>query len=228
MKTAIIKTTFWDDEEFESLNLDSKVLYFYLLANPTRTLHRITKINFKIASAHTGLSIEQLEIAKRGLIQQNLVIFKDRYYLLLKDYVEAKSGRFTKNVIEREEKEIPDEVKDYFENYTGTLPVYKDIYKDKDKDNDKKQKDNKDVFFEEFWKEYPEKKGKFKAKESYLKATKKVSPEILLEAIKKQKENNHFKGKDGINYIPHPTTWLNQGRWEDELKINKSEIITLG
>lgn len=144
MKTAIIKTTFWDDEEFETLNIDSKILYFYLLANPTRTLHKIIKLNDKVCSAHTGLSTDQIKIAKIGLIEKKLVVFKDRYYILLKDYVEAKKGRFTQNVIDREDKEIPKDIKDFLENYTGIIPVHKDNNKDKDnnkynnKDKEKK------------------------------------------------------------------------------------------
>ena len=26
-------------------------------------------------------------------------------------------------------------------------------------------------------------------------------------------------------YIPHPATWLNQGRWEDEIEIETNENI---
>lgn len=138
MKTAIIKTTFWDDESFEKLHLDSKIIYFYLMANPTRTLHKIIKLNPKIAQAHTGLHQEQFNNGLNQLIELGLVIFKDRYYILTKDFVEAKKGRFTEQAIEREENELPVEIIEYFnkneENYTGTIPVH--IYKDNNKDKD--------------------------------------------------------------------------------------------
>lgn len=137
MKTAIIKTTFWDDESFEKLHLDSKIVYFYLMANPTRTLHKITKLNPKVAQAHIGLHQDQFNTALKQLTELNLILVKDRYYILTKDFVEAKKGRFTDQAIEREENEIPQEIKDFFneneENYTGTVPVHIDI--DKDKDN---------------------------------------------------------------------------------------------
>lgn len=77
--------------------------------------------------------------------------------------------------------------------------------------------------FESFWLEFPEKKGKGKAYESWCKI--KSDKTQIIQAIKKQVINNHFKGKDGKDYIPHPATWLNQKRWEDEIKI--TEVINL-
>lgn len=139
MKTAIIKTTFWDDESFEKLHLDSKVIYFYLMANPTRTLHKIIKLNPKIAQAHTGLHQDQFTTALQQLINLGLIVIKDRYYILTKDFVEAKKGRFTEQAIAREEQEIPNDILFFFsnldENYTGTIPVHIDKDNNKDIDN---------------------------------------------------------------------------------------------
>ena len=42
----------------------------------------------------------------------------------------------------------------------------------------------------------------------------------LLNALERQKQSPAWK-KDGGQYIPHPATWLNGHRWEDE--IPKSE-----
>ena len=81
--------------------------------------------------------------------------------------------------------------------------------------------------YEAFWLEYPEKKAKSKAYETWQKL-KGINYAILINAIKLQNEAKHFRGKDGVDYIPHPATWLNQKRWEDEIKqkqINKVIII---
>ena len=79
--------------------------------------------------------------------------------------------------------------------------------------NDTKQ-DEIDVMFEAFWKEYPrkiDKKGcltKFKhikkLKENYSK---------IMGALKIQKQSRQWQD---IQYIPHPKTWLNQERWNNE------------
>ena len=84
--------------------------------------------------------------------------------------------------------------------------------------------------FEKFWSAYPRKAGsKQKAFESFKKAG--VSLEILLEAIENQKKSAQWCKDDG-QFIPHPTTWLNGKRWEDQLpvdnKIPKGASGTLG
>ena len=48
-----------------------------------------------------------------------------------------------------------------------------------------------------------------------------VPLETLLEAIKKQKKSAQWV-KDGGQFIPHPTTWLNGKRWEDDLPMDIS------
>ena len=38
----------------------------------------------------------------------------------------------------------------------------------------------------------------------------------MIGAVEAQKQTEQWK-RDGGQYIPHPATWLNQMRWEDEL-----------
>ena len=80
--------------------------------------------------------------------------------------------------------------------------------------------------FEELWNVYPEKIGKGKAYEAWKKLS---SSEMMLcvPAIKNQVDNKHFRNNRGEDYIPHPTTWLNQKRWDDEVKEIKNNSIDL-
>ena len=71
--------------------------------------------------------------------------------------------------------------------------------------------------FERFWSAYP----RHVAKQEALKRFEKLNPsddllETMLKAIEKQKGSEQWT-KDNGQYIPHPSTWLNQSRWEDEL-----------
>jgi len=74
--------------------------------------------------------------------------------------------------------------------------------------------------FDEFWKNYPRKIGKQAAFKAWkrLKFPQSLLP-IILSAIEKQKTSTQWK-RDNGQFIPHPTTWLNQGRWDDEIKNN--------
>lgn len=74
-----------------------------------------------------------------------------------------------------------------------------------------------DADFETFWKEYPRKTGKGAAKRAFEKALLKgVTIESLVTAVRRQKCGSQWT-RDGGQYIPHPATWLNQERWEDEV-----------
>lgn len=72
--------------------------------------------------------------------------------------------------------------------------------------------------FDSFWSIYPLKVKKQEA----LKAWAKIKPdnklvEKILSAVTIQKQTKEWNKEDG-KYIPHPTTWLNGGRWDDEIK----------
>ena len=69
--------------------------------------------------------------------------------------------------------------------------------------------------FEKFWSAYPKKVGKKSAKKAFDRANMPI--ETLLAAIERQKCSTQWS-KDNGQFIPNPSTWLNQGRWEDELE----------
>ena len=79
--------------------------------------------------------------------------------------------------------------------------------------------------FDIFWDAYPRKVGKFKALKSWerLKPSYTLTDMIMtaLEFHKKQEGWN----KEGGKFIPHPATWLNQRRWEDEIKLDPQQKI---
>ena len=75
-----------------------------------------------------------------------------------------------------------------------------------------------DDLFGRFWKLYPNKKNKAKAQQAWkrLKITEDLFNQIL-EGLAKYCASPDWT-KDGGQYIPHPATWLNGKRWEDEVK----------
>ncbi len=73
--------------------------------------------------------------------------------------------------------------------------------------------------FERFWSAYPKKVGKQAAKKVFSRVKEPV--ETLLTAIERQKCSIQWS-RDNGQYIPNPATWLNQGRWEDELEPEKA------
>lgn len=70
--------------------------------------------------------------------------------------------------------------------------------------------------FEDFYAQFPKKVGKDAAARAFGRRKFKLEDrDRLLEAIARQREWPTWK-KNGGEFIPHPATWLNEGRWDDE------------
>lgn len=112
----------------------------------------------------------------------------------------------------------------------------KDKVKEKDKDKDKDippyspptgdkraETISMNKRFDRFWDVYPRKAGKKVAYNAFLK----IKPDddltdVMIRAVTEQKNSDQWR-RDGGQYIPHPATWLNQERWNDELPRGKPE-----
>ena len=70
--------------------------------------------------------------------------------------------------------------------------------------------------FDRFWASYPKKVGKQAALKAFDRARKIAPVDTMLAALARQRESDQWK-RDNGRYIPNPATWLNQGRWDDEL-----------
>ncbi|MCK5617047.1 DUF4373 domain-containing protein [Candidatus Pacearchaeota archaeon] len=75
---------------------------------------------------------------------------------------------------------------------------------------------NPEDSFSEFYAAYPKKKSKEAAKKKWktLKVTQCLFVEIMTGLATAKVSQDWIK--DGGQFIPHPSTWLNQKRWEDE------------
>lgn len=67
-----------------------------------------------------------------------------------------------------------------------------------------------------FWESYPRKVGKAAALKVWGKLNGHSVPiDQMLKAVQQQKAWPQWQ-EDGGRFIPHPATWLNEGRWEDK------------
>ena len=65
--------------------------------------------------------------------------------------------------------------------------------------------------FEDFWNSYPRKVGKQAALKAFLRATKTVEADVIIEGARKYAQDPNRVDA----FTAHPTTWLNAGRWSD-------------
>ena len=103
-----------------------------------------------------------------------------------------------------------------------------DIDSDTDTDTDTEERNNDTLLkiphmvgeptdFERFWHEYPKKVGKQDAKKAFTRAKKSVDAGTMIRAVIAQRDSLQWT-RDNGRYIPNPATWLNQGRWDDEIQ----------
>jgi len=76
--------------------------------------------------------------------------------------------------------------------------------------------------FKDWYSRYPIKKGRMKAEQAWNKYNLDSRADELIAILKEQKAHD-AQWKAGIG-IPHPTTYLNQQRWEDEILRQDAKI----
>lgn len=78
-----------------------------------------------------------------------------------------------------------------------------------------------DLEFDRWWELYPRKDAKGQARKAYRAAAKKVGPQVLLEAVRAQREALVARKAEG--FCPLPSTWLNGERWGDEVAVPEED-----
>ena len=78
--------------------------------------------------------------------------------------------------------------------------------------------------FDQFWAVYSKKKGK----QAAIKIWEKLKPdsvlfEKIMSALKAQVVSDDWQKENG-KYIPHPSKWLNERRWEDEFEPERNQL----
>ena len=68
--------------------------------------------------------------------------------------------------------------------------------------------------FDTFWAQYPRKVGKEAARKAFTKAMTKTTHDKIMTGVEDLRIR--VAGKDQ-QFTPHPATWLNEGRWDDEV-----------
>ncbi len=79
--------------------------------------------------------------------------------------------------------------------------------------------------FNQFWSIYPKKVNKKGCLKSFIKIKNlKTELPIILEAVERFKKSKGWQ-KDNGQFIPHPTTFINQERWKDEQEETRDEKL---
>jgi hypothetical protein len=79
-----------------------------------------------------------------------------------------------------------------------------------------------DAAFDQWWAEYPKKVGKAAARKAYTKALKTTEADTIAAGLKAQLPK--LLGSED-RFRPNPATWLNEGRWDDEVQTQPPAAV---
>ncbi len=123
MKTAILKTEFWQDDSVFELNSDTRLVYLCLLTNPQRDVCPAFKCSDRMLSAYTGYSVDLIRICRQQLVDSGKINYIDDYYIFTKqDFVQPSRGRDSNKILERYLKELPPKVQSLIEKQGLIIP----------------------------------------------------------------------------------------------------------
>ena len=137
-----------------------------------------------------------------------------------KDNVDSNSNSI--NI--QESKEITECARTIQESVSADDATAKGVVRADSEETAKKRSEIDHAFdepFETFWQAFPRRRrgSKQECRKKYeraIKNNKGLTPEKMLEALEAQKRSMDWQKQNG-EYVPAPLTWLNNGRWEDEV-----------
>lgn len=233
----------WTDDKVQSLPPFSKLLFLYLITNPHSHMSGIYYLPRVLMEHEVGLG-RGIDGAWKGLLDSHLV---EEYRPLSQVWVvnmlpyQAKGNKSEKGVashlstlhssplLERflvkyphiTQWLSPDFIRcpiDTPSNPHTKVPVpVPDSSLSSLQSESEEGKESEKGEFEQFWQAYPRKVGKKAALKAWHAAKDKPDLLRILSALAAAKQSPDWTKENG-KFIPHPATWLNQGRWDDEVQ----------
>lgn len=232
MKTRIIRTEIYRDSNFRSLSDKDKFIVLFLLTNEYLEPLPVVKVDIDLLSFHCSTNAQYL-IKLIEELSYFEVFYKDDYLIVGEKFTYAnyKGGKTASRKQELYES-LPDSIRELTDidgriaqpllNRCSTL---EHINHKPKIINHKPKIINSEIekSFEEFWKAYPRKIEKQGAKEKYTLLIEQDNA-LADKILKGLNEQLPTMEKQEVKFIPHPTTWLNGKRWEDEVPKQKKQF----
>ena len=236
-----VYTSFWTDSKVaDDFTIEERYMYLYLFTNPHTSLSGCYEISLKqhiaVETGYTADKIVKL-IDRLANVHKVIKYCKETREILIVNWYRynwTTSPKFTSALKKEIEKVKCPEFKAYLtalangedavlgknaiQEY-GINSTVIDTVNDSDNDSDTSKPDPLIVKrFEQFWEIYPKKSGKGAARKSWEKI--KPNAELfdkIMAAVRANIDHNKQWQRDNGQYIPNPSTWLNQERWDDDI-----------
>ena len=225
-KLRSVSTAFWSDPFIEDLTPSEKLLFLYLITNDKTNMLGIYEVSIKKVSFDTGLNKDIIEKALKEFERLSKVKYIKNHVVLVNFMKHQNYNTNMKKSAIDIYNALPKDLKDNdldiskdnpLKGFESLLNHYGMVskYEVEVEIEDEVEQEKEVVYsFEDFWNIYPNKVAKSKCKEKFLKLSYNDKLKI------KETINDFIKHKPFKDYNhPNPETYLNQKRWEDEIKI---------
>jgi hypothetical protein len=211
-----------DSDLFLNMPLSSQVLYFHLAmrADDDGFINNVQKTMRMIGSNIDDLNIL---IAKQFVLTFETGVIVIRHWLM-HNYIRNDRYKPTHHIEERKQLGVSED-KTYTRSTSGIPSDIPTVDTGKVRLELGKVSIETIDHFDTFWSAYPKKIGKDKCRRWF--SSRKVDDVFIgeiLKALEIQKKSQQWT-RDSGQYIPHPYTWLSQGRWQDEVAQSRWDMI---
>ncbi len=229
-KNTFLHTRFWQDNYVCDLDPIEKLLFIYAITSPYLGLTGIYEVPIKHVAFETGLDKDMVVKIFSRFEAEKKIVYRNGWLCVVKyPKYQRYSGEKLLIAVDKEINRIPKDILNLFIDCGYPIDTLSIPSRDRDMDRGKESDRETTVEpsdyppeFSAFWDSYPRKIGKNNAWKAWAKL--KPPPDEVLTALEAQKQCDQWQ-RDGGKYIPHPTTWLNGKRWEDEVEV--IEVINL-
>ena len=223
MPNRIIKESICTRDSVDQLSRFEEVLFYRLIVNCDdfgRFDGRTAVIKNRLFPLKDNLTIKSVEnainkLASAGLV--SLYVFEGKPYLYLPTWNEHQTIRAKRSKYPDPENICKQMISD--DCKCSRNPIQSNpnpIQSESESESESNTRKALESVFDAFWSVYPKKTGKEAARKAFKKIPKSAHP-LLVPAVEAQKKSRQWMEENG-RFIPNPATWLNQGRWEDEVQ----------
>lgn len=166
----------------------------------------------ELISPLSGYEFALWEVHPIGFCVRDYLFWNDSRERIQTKQLEAKERRRRweeKQQSERVQEQRQERVPNSVPNVRHTIPLHTTPVLIRESPSDSPA-------FDEFWAAYPKKVGKDAARKAFAKRRPDADLlDAMLSALSAQSRSEQWR-RDGGRFVPHPSTWLNEGRWQDE------------
>lgn len=225
MPNRIIKESICTSDSVDQLSWFEEVLFYRLIVNCDdfgRFDGRTAVIKNRLFPLKDNLTIKSVETAINKLASAGLValyVFEGKPYLYLPTWNEHQTIRAKRSKYPEPENICKQMISDA--SKCSRNPIQSNpnpIQSETESESESNTRKALESAFDAFWAVYPKKTGKEAARKAFKKIPKSAHS-LLVPAVEAQKKSRQWMEENG-RFIPNPATWLNQGRWEDEVQTS--------